>query len=175
MSLLHKDEFTKDINRMPIKIITLLICLHFLAGCSLAPRLLYKIDVQQGNVVTDEMLEKLRPGMTRPQVRFVLGSPLIVDPFRDNRWDYAYIQRIRGGLIEQKRLTIYFEDDRLLRTEMQEMYSSGREAPQADAQPQLKSDDFDNKLSRDPPENSALPDAESGKSDSTSGSPVDNY
>jgi len=152
---------------------TFLVFLHFLTGCSLAPRLLYKIDVQQGNVLTDEMFEKLRPGMTRSQVRFVLGSPLIVDPFRNNRWDYAYIQRIRGGLVEQKKLTIYFEDDRLVRTEMQEMYSSGRKTPQADAQPQLKSDN--NKLLPDPPENSVLPDAESGKSDSTSKNPVDDY
>ncbi|MCP5245806.1 MAG: outer membrane protein assembly factor BamE [Burkholderiales bacterium] len=158
---------------MPIKIITLLVFLHFLAGCSLAPRLLYKIDVQQGNVLTDEMLEKLRPGMTRSQVRFVLGSPLIVDPFRNNRWDYAYIQRIRGGLIEQKRLTVYFEDDRLIRTEMQEIYSSGRKSPQTDAQP--KSDDLDHKLLRDSPDGSVMPGAESGKSDSTVGSPVDNY
>lgn len=147
--------------------------MHFLAGCSLAPRLLYKIDVQQGNVLTDEMLEKLRPGMTRSQVRFVLGSPLIVDPFRNNRWDYAYIQRIRGGLIEQKRLTVYFEDDRLIRTEMQEIYSSGRKSPQTDAQP--KSDDLDHKLLRDSPDGSVMPGAESGKSDSTVGSPVDNY
>ncbi|MDC8444318.1 MAG: outer membrane protein assembly factor BamE [Nitrosomonas sp.] len=158
---------------MPIKIITLLVFLHFLAGCSLAPRLLYKIDVQQGNVLTDEMLEKLRPGMTRSQVRFVLGSPLIVDPFRNNRWDYAYIQRIRGGLVEQKKLTVFFEDDRLVRTEMQEMYSSGRKTPQLDAQP--KSDDFDNKLLRDSPENPVIPDAESGRPDSTSRKPADNY
>lgn len=174
MSLLHNDEITKDINKMPIKIITLLVFLHFLAGCSLAPRLLYKIDVQQGNVLTDEMLEKLRPGMTRSQVRFVLGSPLIVDPFRNNRWDYAYIQRIRGGLVEQKKLTIFFEDDRLVRTEMQEMYSSGRKMPQADAQP--KSDNSDSKPLRDPSsENSVMPDAESGKSDGTSRNPADNY
>ncbi|MDR4653001.1 MAG: outer membrane protein assembly factor BamE [Nitrosomonas sp.] len=157
---------------MPIKIITLLVFLSFLAGCSLAPRLLYKIDVQQGNVLTDEMLEKLRPGMTRSQVRFVLGSPLIVDPFRNNRWDYAYIQRIRGGLVEQKKLTVYFEDDRLVRTEMQEIYSSGRKTPQADAQ--QKSDDLDNQLLPDSPGDSVAPDAESRKPDSTFGSPVDN-
>ncbi|HQU61950.1 MAG: outer membrane protein assembly factor BamE [Nitrosomonas sp.] len=157
---------------MPIKIITLLVFLSFLAGCSLAPRLLYKIDVQQGNVLTDEMLEKLRPGMTRSQVRFVLGSPLIVDPFRNNRWDYAYIQRIRGGLVEQKKLTVYFEDDRLVRTEMQEIYSSGRKTPQADAQP--RSDDADHKPLRDSSDDSVVSDAESRKPDSTFGSPVDN-
>lgn len=94
-----------------------------LAGCFLVPHVLYKIDVQQGNVVTDEMLDKLKPDMTKPQVRFVLGSPLIVDAFRDNRWDYVYIQREKGELVEQKRLTIFFKDDRLMRVENKQLFS----------------------------------------------------
>ena len=101
----------------------MLLCFFNLTGCFLIPHVLYKIDVQQGNVVTDEMLDKLREGMTRPQVRFVLGSPLIVDVFRDNRWDYVYIQRKKGDLVEQKKLTIYFEDDRLMRIENKQLYS----------------------------------------------------
>ena len=74
------------IKNMIVKIIILLIILQ-LTGCSLLPHFLYRIDVQQGNVVTLEMIETLRPGMTKSQVRFVLGSPLIVDAFRENRWD----------------------------------------------------------------------------------------
>lgn len=172
LSLLHKYEFTKDINRMAIKIITLLVFLHLLAGCSLAPRILYKIDVQQGNVVTEEMLEKLRPGMTRPQVRFVMGSPLIVDPFRDNRWDYAYIQRIRGGLVEQKRLTIYFIDDRLDRTELQNIHSSDKKKPQADLQ--LKSEDRDGEaLNHHAEHPSVTGGAESGNPDSVPENHID--
>ena len=101
----------------------MLLCFFNLTGCFLIPHVLYKIDVQQGNVVTDEMLDKLREGMTKPQVRFVLGSPLIVDVFRDNRWDYVYIQRKKGDLVEQKKLTIYFEDDRLMRIENKQLYS----------------------------------------------------
>ena len=101
---------------MVVKIIALFIIFQ-LAGCSLMPHFLYRIDVQQGNVVTQEMVEMLKPGMTKSQVRFVMGSPLIVDVFRDNRWDYAYIQREKGDLIEQKRLTIFFEEDRLVRIE----------------------------------------------------------
>ena len=62
-----------------------LLAFMLLTGCSFLPHILYKIDVQQGNVVTDEMLEKLKPGMTKSQVLFVMGSPLIVDAFRDNR------------------------------------------------------------------------------------------
>lgn len=107
---------------MAVKIFTLLFLLQ-LAGCSLVPHILYKIDVQQGNVVTDEMLEKLKPDMTKSQVRFVMGSPLIVDPFRNNRWDYVYVQREKGDLVEHKRLTIYFKDDRLLQIENEQLYS----------------------------------------------------
>ncbi len=107
---------TYHINKMVVKTFTLLIFL-VLAGCSFLPHILYKIDVQQGNVVTEEMLEKLKPGMTKSQVLFVMGSPLIVDTFRDNRWDYVYVLRERGDLIEQKRLTIFFEDDKLINIE----------------------------------------------------------
>ena len=66
-----------------------------LAGCKQVPVLPtltpYKIDVQQGNYVTQDMVEKLKPGMTRSQVKFLLGTPLVVDPFRNDRWDYVYL------------------------------------------------------------------------------------
>jgi len=107
---------------MVVKIFTLLVFLN-LAGCFLIPHVLYKIDVQQGNVVTDEMLDKLKPDMTKSQVRFVLGSPLVVDAFLDNRWDYVYIQREKGQLVEQKRLSIFFKDDRLIRIENEQLFS----------------------------------------------------
>ena len=69
-------------------------------GCSYLPPIPYRIDVQQGNVVTDEMIEMLKPGMTKSQVLFVMGSPLIVDAVRENRWDYVYIFRYKGKLSE---------------------------------------------------------------------------
>ena len=75
--------------------------------------MLYRIDVQQGNVITQEMVDKLKPDMTKAQVRFVLGTPLIVDTFRDNRWDYFYILHENGELIDKQKLTIFFEDERL--------------------------------------------------------------
>lgn len=86
-------------------------------GCAYFPNVLYRIDVQQGNVVTEEMLEKLKLGMTKSQVLFVLGSPLIMDAFRDNRWDYVYLFREKGDLVEQKRLTLFFEQDTLVNIE----------------------------------------------------------
>lgn len=73
----------------------------------------YKAEIQQGNAISQEMLARLKPGMTPSQVRFVLGTPLLVDPFRDNRWDYVYRLQKGGKLLEQRRVTIVFEDGRL--------------------------------------------------------------
>lgn len=70
----------------------------------------HKIPIQQGNVVTQEMLAKLKPGMTPNQVRFVLGSPLVVDPFRNDRWDYVYRLETGGKAVEQRRVTAIFEN-----------------------------------------------------------------
>jgi outer membrane protein assembly factor BamE len=77
----------------------------------------YRIDIQQGNVVTQEMVAKLKPGMSRSQVRFALGSPLIVDPFRTDRWDYVYTYQRQGKDIETRRLIVVFQDDKMLRIE----------------------------------------------------------
>ena len=98
---------------MLAKLFTLL-SLLLLAGCSSVPSLLYRIDVQQGNFITQEIVDKLNLGMTKSQVRFVLGSALISDPFHDNRWDYVYRLVQDGKLIEQRRLTVFFENDKLI-------------------------------------------------------------
>ena len=73
----------------------------------------HKIDIQQGNAIDQEMVSKLKPGMTRSQVRFILGTPLVDDAFHPNRWDYVY-RYIKGGtLTEQRRITVLFENDKL--------------------------------------------------------------
>lgn len=77
----------------------------------------YKMDIQQGNVVTQEMIARLQPGMTRSQVRFALGTPLVVDPFRADRWDYVYVYMKRGVVTEQRRIVVVFTDDKLARIE----------------------------------------------------------
>ena len=86
-------------------------------SCSYLPSLPYKIDIQQGNVITEEMVDKLRLGMTRSQVRFVLGSPLITDVFHNNRWDYVYSLAPSGRLSEKRRLSIFFDGDLLTHIE----------------------------------------------------------
>jgi outer membrane protein assembly factor BamE len=73
----------------------------------------YKLDIQQGNVVTSKMLLQLRPGMTKSQVRYIMGTPLIQDSFHGNRWDYVYQMRERGKVIEQRRVILDFESELL--------------------------------------------------------------
>jgi len=73
----------------------------------------YKIDIQQGNEITSEMLMTLKPGMTKPQVRFILGTPLIQDTFHSERWDYVYIMRVDEILIEQRHVILNFVDEKL--------------------------------------------------------------
>jgi outer membrane protein assembly factor BamE len=89
-----------------------------IAGCTYVPLLTpYKMDIQQGNVVTQEMVARLERGMTRGQVRFTLGTPLVVDPFRTDRWDYVYLLMKQGVLTEQRRIVVVFKDDKLDRIE----------------------------------------------------------
>ena len=73
----------------------------------------YKIDIQQGNVITQEMVDQLRPGMTRNQVQYVMGTPLLEDTFNQDRWDYVYSMQPGGKTRTQKTVTIFFENDRL--------------------------------------------------------------
>lgn len=77
----------------------------------------YKMDIRQGNYITAEMREKLKIGMTRHQVRYVLGTPMISDIFHGNRWDYIYRMEQRGEVVEKQQLTLYFEGDNLVRIE----------------------------------------------------------
>ena len=100
---------------MHAKKLTLLILL-LITGCSSIPSVLYKLDVQQGNIITQEMVDKLNPGMSKSQVRFVLGTALIDDVFHKNRWDYVYRLVQHGNLVEEYKLTVFFEDDKLIRT-----------------------------------------------------------
>ncbi len=89
--------------------------LSLLAGCSsIGP---HHIDVQQGNALDQENVARLKTGLNRSQVRFLLGTPLIVDPFRTDRWDYVYLYYKAGKLTEQKHITLFFEGDTLTRIE----------------------------------------------------------
>ena len=75
----------------------------------------YKISIPQGNIITQEMIDQLRPGMTKRQVIFVMGTPLVRDPFHQDRWDYVYNFMPGGGVRGQERVTVFFEEDQLVR------------------------------------------------------------
>ena len=74
----------------------------------------YKLTIQQGNIVSQEMIDRLKPGMTRSQVQFVLGNPVLADSFERDRWNYVYTIDIPGQAIIERELIIVFENDRLL-------------------------------------------------------------
>jgi outer membrane protein assembly factor BamE len=75
----------------------------------------YKIDIQQGNVLTQEMVAQLKPGQTREQVRFILGTPLLADVFHQDRWDYAYSYRNgRTGVVDTRYFSVFFDQNNRL-------------------------------------------------------------
>lgn len=79
------------------------------SGCSsFSP---YKMDIRQGNYITPEMRKKVKVGMSRQQVSSILGSPLVSDVFHANRWDYIYRFEEKTKLVEQQRLTVYFDGE----------------------------------------------------------------
>ncbi|MEM1112384.1 MAG: outer membrane protein assembly factor BamE [Pseudomonadota bacterium] len=95
-----------------------LLAFALLAGCgNFGFPGVYRINVEQGNIITQEMVDQLKPGMSRRQVRFILGTPLVNDTFNQDRWDYAYVLRNGTKVIEQSTLTVYFEGDELIRVE----------------------------------------------------------
>ena len=77
----------------------------------------YRINVEQGNVVTEEMVKQLKPGLNRRQVRYIMGTPLIEDSFREDRWDYRYLLRNGSDLLSETQLTLWFDRGALVRAE----------------------------------------------------------
>lgn len=87
-----------------------------LVACSTAVEYVpyvYKIDVNQGNVIDQAMVDQLRPNMTKKQVLYVMGSPMLVDFFHQNRWDYIYSAKKGSEDREQKTISIFFENDQM--------------------------------------------------------------
>jgi outer membrane protein assembly factor BamE (lipoprotein component of BamABCDE complex)/ketosteroid isomerase-like protein len=113
MSLFKVNEMR---SRIIITSFILMLSSIFMVGCgaklpSIKP---YKMEIQQGNVVTSKMLLQLRPGMTKSQVRYIMGTPLVVDSFHENRWDYFYQLRQEGKVVEKRRVILDFDKDALV-------------------------------------------------------------
>lgn len=89
----------------------LFLSLSCLLGCSVFH--IYQPDVQQGNIVEQAQINQLKAGMSKGEVRYILGSTILENPFDQDRWDYVYTLQKRGEIVETKRLTLSFKDDRL--------------------------------------------------------------
>ena len=77
----------------------------------------YRIEVPQGNYVDQSMLDLIRAGMTREQVRFAMGTPLLIDPFRVERWDYVFRFQHPSGFADLRRATVFFQDGKVSKVE----------------------------------------------------------
>ena len=88
-----------------------LIFIIFSTACS------YKTPIQQGNILKQKEVDEIKPGMNKRQIAIILGTPAVADPFTQNRWDYINTLKLKGQIKEVKRLTLYFENDKLIRTE----------------------------------------------------------
>jgi len=92
-----------------------------LAGASVftlgACHVIYRPDVQQGNLLIGKNVSELKPGLTKQQVVALLGSPSVVSPFNANQWNYVATMQRRGGTVQERTLTLYFDNDTLVRTD----------------------------------------------------------
>jgi outer membrane protein assembly factor BamE len=109
----------------------LLFSLFLLSGCGNVNSFrfpgVYRIDIPQGNIITQDMVDQLRPGLSKRQVNFILGTPLIRDTFDQDRWDYVYSYQPGGGERLQERLVVFFEDGALVRFDGDFTQSAGKE------------------------------------------------
>ena len=85
-----------------------------LSACS-NPYLLYKVEVQQGNLISEREVPKLKKGMSMNEVRSILGEPVVVDTFNTERWNYVYILRTNGKVSKKHNLTLIFKNDHLVK------------------------------------------------------------
>ena len=97
---------------MKFRAVSIVVAALALAAC------VYRIDIQQGNLLDDEDISQVDVGMTRSQVQFLLGTPMVADSFHRDRWDYAYyFRRGRSPDAIQRWIVVYFENDRVARIE----------------------------------------------------------
>lgn len=143
-----------------MKVVAALVFAALLAGCaSQRPTLqmpalqvptLFRVPVLQGNVVDGDKVQKLEPGMTTRQVRYLLGTPLIDNNFDDHRWDYVFYFRDRNANVMESQLSLFFEDDKLARIK-------GDKAYRAMLPEQMRELDVDKLTQPVPPEASPPP------------------
>ncbi len=111
MILLYHSRLIFEYNiKMKIILIAVFAAFVGLTGC-------YKTPVQQGNILKQEDIDEVKPGMTKQQVAIILGTPTIADPFDQDRWDYINTNKLKGKFKKIKKFSLFFEDNKLVRTE----------------------------------------------------------
>jgi outer membrane protein assembly factor BamE len=103
-------------------LLTLLMVSSSLTGCAI-----YKLDIQQGNVITQEMLDQVEVAMTEQKILFLLGSPMLIDPFHPQRWEYIYSLQPGGKSPSQRRITLVFNQDKKLQQIVGDVVLSSRQ------------------------------------------------
>ena len=103
--------------KLASRILLVSLCVLSLSSCGIIPGV-HKLNIQQGHIITSDMASQLKLGMSKRQVRFVLGNTLLPDTFNDNRWDYFYsVKRGSDDSYTKHLYTVYFENDKLVKTE----------------------------------------------------------
>ena len=98
----------------------------------------YRMDIQQGNYISQDMVSQLKIGMSKEQVRYVLGTPLVADIFHADRWDYVYYRDPRKGQREGRKIAVLFENGKLVRVLGDVVAADPNAPPKASAGPQKK-------------------------------------
>jgi outer membrane protein assembly factor BamE len=139
--------------------------LSLLSGCTTVSRVMsdgittvispYKLEIVQGNVITAELLAQVKPGRSRNEVRDVLGSPLLADPFHAQRWDYVFLLQRQGTEVQRRALVVWFEGDVVKSVDAQEVPTE-REFV-ASISRSKAAPDRERKLELTPEERAALP------------------
>src|SRR5215469_8029284 len=123
MIILHRTHMRSILASLALLLFAATLC-----GC------VYKMDVQQGNYLEGKTVDQLQVGMTRTQVRYLLGTPLVPDVFDKNRWDYLYyFQHGRHRAGTPRRVVVYFKDDKVTRFERINVPESAPQAPEEGA------------------------------------------
>lgn len=132
-----------------MKVVAAAVLAALLSGCSLNLPTLFRVPVLQGNVVDADKVQQLEEGMTPPQVRYLLGTPLIDNNFDGRRWDYVFYFRDRNANVQKSQLSLFFENEMLARIEGAEAYqtTTPEEARELDVE----------ELNETPPSNERVP------------------
>lgn len=112
--------------RVTTRLCAALLVLLAVSACGRFP---FKVDVRQGNYITQETIALIVPGMSQDQVRSILGVPLLIDSFHANRWDYIYLFTPSAGTPIRRQLIVFFADGKVSRIEQGEMAADPKEVP----------------------------------------------